>query len=114
MKSKRVVLFLTLVSALTGLSSGLLAADKPAKKAAEAPLKKPTLKIDSTPVSEGKSPMVTSYADALDAIRPAVVSVYSSKTVREQVPEFYRQFGVQGREQKDRKSTRLNSITVKS
>jgi serine protease Do/serine protease DegQ len=103
MKSKRVVLFVTLVSALSSFSTGLLAADKPAKKAVEAaPLKKPTLKIDSTPVSEGKSPIVTSYADALDAIRPAVVSVYSSKTVREQVPEFYRQFGVQGREQKQR------------
>src|SRR6187431_1915272 len=103
MKSKRVVLFVTLVSALSSLSPGLLAADKPAKKAAEAtPLKKPTLKIDSTPVTEGKSPIVTSYADALDAIRPAVVSVYSSKTVREQVPEFYRQYGVQGREQKQR------------
>jgi serine protease Do/serine protease DegQ len=104
MKSKRVVFTLTLVSALAGLSLGLLAADKPAaKKPADAtPLKKPTLKIDSTPVTEGKSPVVTSYADALDAIRPAVVSVYSSKTVREQVPEFYRQFGVQGREQKQR------------
>ena len=103
MKSKRVVLFVTLVSALSSFSPGLLAADKTAKKAADAtPLKKPTLKIDSTPVTEGKSPIVTSYADALDAIRPAVVSVYSSKTVREQVPEFYRQFGVQGREQKQR------------
>ena len=104
MKSKRVVFALTLVSALAGLSLGLLAADKPAaKKPADAtPLKKPTLKIDPTPVTEGKSPVVTSYADALDAIRPAVVSVYSSKTVREQVPEFYRQMGVQGREQKQR------------
>jgi Do/DeqQ family serine protease len=103
MNSKRVVLFVTLVSALSSFSPGLLAADKPAKKAAEtAPLKKPTLRIDSTSVTEGKSPIVTSYADALDAIRPAVVSVYSSKTVREQVPEFYRQFGVQGREQKQR------------
>jgi len=103
MKSKRAVLFLTLISALAGLSTGLLAADKPGKKPADAPpLKKPTLKIDPTPINEGKSPVVTSYADALEAIRPAVVSVYSSKTVREQVPEFYRQFGVQGREQKQR------------
>src|SRR6478736_6997143 len=101
MKSKRAVLSLTLFSALAGLSLGLVAADKTDKKPVE-PLKKPTLKIDSAPVSEGKSPVVTSYADALEAIRPAVVSVYSSKTVREQVPEFYRQMGVQGREQKQR------------
>jgi serine protease Do/serine protease DegQ len=92
-----------LVSAFAGLSAGLVAADKSGKKSADnPPLKKPTLKIDASPISEGKSPVVTSYADALEAIRPAVVSVYSSKTVREQVPEFYRQFGVQGREQKQR------------
>jgi serine protease Do/serine protease DegQ len=46
--------------------------------------------------------VVTSYADVLESIRPAVVSVYSSKIVRERVPEFYRQLGVQGREQKQR------------
>ncbi len=99
MKSKTVALSLALVASLVGLSLGLLAADK---KPAAAPLKKPTLKVDASPVSETKSPIVTSYADALEAIRPAVISVYSSKTVREQVPEFYRQLGVQGREQKQR------------
>lgn len=86
-------------SALVGLTLGLVAADK---KPSAAPLKKPTLKVDNSPVSEVKSPVVTSYADVLDGIRPAVVSVYSSKTVRERVPEFYRQLGVQGREQKQR------------
>ncbi len=105
MKSKRAVVFLTLLSVFAGLSLGLVAADKkPAaadKKAAE-PLKKPTLKVDPTPISDTKSAVVTSYADALEAIRPAVVSVFSSKTIREQVPEFYRQFGYQGREQKQR------------
>jgi len=99
MKSKRVALFVALVSSLVGLSLGLLAADK---KPVTPPLKKPTLKVDSSPVSDVKSPVVTSYADALEAIRPAVISVYSSKTIREQVPEFFRQRGVQGREQKQR------------
>lgn len=104
MKSKRAVLSFTLISALAGLTLGLFAAEKIEKgdKKPATPLKKPTLKVDSTPVSEGKSAVVTSYADALETIRPAVVSVYSSKTVREQVPEFYRQLGVQGREQKMR------------
>jgi Do/DeqQ family serine protease len=97
MKSSRFVPVVSLVAALAGLTLGVVAADK---KAAE-PLKKPTLKVDATPVGEVKG-VVTSYADALEAIRPAVVSVYSSKTVREQIPEFYRQFGVQGREQKQR------------
>ncbi len=106
MKSKRAALFLTLVSVFAGLSLGLVAADKkpaaPDKKAAAEPLKKPTLKVDSSPISETKSAVVTSYADALEAIRPAVVSVFSSKTVREEVPDFYRQFGYKGREQKQR------------
>ena len=105
MKSKRAALFLALVYVFAGLSLGLIAADKkPAtadKKAVE-PLKKPTLKVDSSPISDVKSAVVTSYADALESIRPAVVSVFSSKTVREEVPEFYRQFGYKGREQKQR------------
>lgn len=99
MKSKTVALSFALISSLIGLSLGLLAADK---KPASPPLKKPTLKVDASPVSDAKSPVVTSYADALEAIRPAVISVYSSKTVREQVPEFFRQRGLQGREQKQR------------
>ncbi len=99
MKSKSVALSLALVSSLVGLSLGLPAADK---KPAMPPLKKPTLKVDASPVSDAKSPVVTSYADALEAIRPAVISVYSSKTVREQVPEIFRQMGAKGREQKQR------------
>ncbi len=99
MKSKTVALFLALISSLVGLSLGLIAAEK---KPAPAPLTKPTLKVDATPVSDLKSPVVISYADALEAIRPAVISVYSSKTVREQVPEVFRQMGAKGREQKQR------------
>ncbi|MES1194315.1 MAG: trypsin-like peptidase domain-containing protein, partial [Opitutus sp.] len=103
MKSKSVALLFAFATSILGLTAGLLAADKAADKtapkAAAAPLKKPTLKIDATPVGEVKG-LVTSYADALEAIRPAVVSVTSSKMVRQQVPEFLRQFGAQGREQK--------------
>ncbi len=43
--------------------------------------KKPQLSIDPTPVSEGKSPLVVSYADVVEPVQKAVVSVYSSKTV---------------------------------
>jgi len=101
MKSKTAALSLVLASSLVGLSLGLFAADKkPAPAAPAVPLKKPTLKVDSTPINDTKSAVVTSYADALESIRPAVISVYSSKVVREQIPEFYRQLGVQGREQK--------------
>jgi serine protease Do/serine protease DegQ len=101
MKSKPVALSLALFTTLLGLTTGLLAADKaPAKPAT--PLKKPVLKVDATPLGETRSPVVTSYADVLDSIRPAVVSVYSSKLVRQEVPEFLRQFNVRGGEQKQR------------
>ena len=98
MKISKTALVLALASALAGLSLGLIAAEKKS----ETPNSKPDLRIDSTPVAAVKSNVVTSYADVLDPVRPAVVSVYSSKTVRERIPEFYRQFGLQGREQKQR------------
>ena len=99
MKNKSVALLFALFTTILGLSAGLFAADKAAAKPA---VKKPTLKIDASPIGDTKSAVVLSYADALEAIRPAVVSVYSSKVVRQQVPEFLRQFGAQGREQKQR------------
>ena len=89
MKSKSVVLLLALCTCVFGLTAGLFAAEKD-KKAA--PLKKPVLKVDASPVGDAKSPVVASYADVLDNIRPAVVSVYSSKLVRQRVPEYIRPF----------------------
>ena len=116
MKSKLVALLFALLTSLLGLTVGLFAAEKaipksalpksapakstPAKSAV--PVKPPVLKIDSSPISETKSAIVTSYADALESIRPAVVSVYSSKLVRQQVPEFLRQQGLKGGEQMQR------------
>ncbi len=79
-------------------SSALIAAP-----AAKPEHKKPTLTIDTTPVGDAKAPVVTSYAEVLAAVRPAVVSVYSSKIVRQQVPPMFRQmFGgnAQGPEQR--------------
>jgi len=103
MKNKSVALLFALFTTILGLTAGLFAADKAVDKTAARPaVKKPTLKIDASSISDTKSAVVLSYADALEAIRPAVVSVYSSKMVRQQVPEFLRQFGAQGREQKQR------------
>ncbi len=95
MKIPKAVFASILISSLAGVSIGLIAADK-------APVKKPELRVDASPTAAAKSPLVTSYADVLDTIRPAVVSVYSSKTVRQQLPEFFRRQGLQGREQKQR------------
>ncbi len=88
-----------------GSARVLFAVEKAAPKDAAkvtAPKKKPVLKVDSTPISDLKSSVVTSYADSLESIRPAVVSVYSSKIVREQIPEILRQYGMRGSEQKQR------------
>jgi len=102
MKSKSVALFFALITTMLGLAVGLFAADKATAKAPAVPVRKPALKVDATPIDATKSALVTSYADVLDSIRPAVVSVYSSKIVRQQVPEFLRQYGVKGGEQKMR------------
>lgn len=62
---------------------------------AEEPKAKLDLKLDPAPLAapEGHARAV-SYADVIAPVQPAVVSVYSSKIVRErlQVPDFLRQF----------------------
>jgi len=73
------------------------------KKSEKKALPKPVLKEDLTPLSEGKAPALTSYADMLDLVRPTVVSVYSSKVIHQQVPPLLRQFygpNVRGREER--------------
>jgi Do/DeqQ family serine protease len=58
----------------------------PALQAKEAPApKKPALRLDASPVTDGKSAVVTSYADVVEPVQKAVVSVYSKKTIRERV-----------------------------
>jgi serine protease Do/serine protease DegQ len=100
MKTKSVALLFALFTTILGLTVGLFAADKAVAKTP--PVKKPALKIDASPIGDTKSAVVLSYADALETIRPAVVSVYSSKLVRQQVPEILRMYGVKGGEQKQR------------
>ncbi len=98
MKLKYFTLGLLLATGLYAIGS--LFADKPGDKPSAA-----TLRIDPTAVGEG-SGVVTSYADALDPVRPAVVSVYSTKFVRYRTPGtrfndplFDRLFGRPGQEQ---------------
>ena len=54
----------------------------------------PTLKLDSSPVKDAKSSLVTSYADVIEPVQTAVVSVYSKKIVRQRmaVNPLLRQF----------------------
>ena len=67
--------------------------------AKDAPAKKPALQVDNSPVADTKAPVVSSYANIVEPVQKAVVSVYSTKIVRQQVPmnPFFRQFfGDQG------------------
>src|SRR5512133_3716567 len=54
-------------------------------KEAKPDRKPPALAVDPSPVSAGKSAVVTSYADILEPAQKAVVSVYSMKIVRERL-----------------------------
>src|SRR5690625_2613331 len=56
--------------------------------------------IDPTPIDREGGPRITSYADVLDEVRPAVVSVFSTRRVRQRSwspfgddPFFRRFFG---------------------
>ena len=67
--------------------------------AGKGPLPKPALRVDPSPVGEGRPGAVTSYADVVGPVQKAVVSVYSAKTVRQRLPPYIRQlFGGQDRE----------------
>ncbi|HYC72293.1 MAG TPA: Do family serine endopeptidase [Opitutaceae bacterium] len=53
--------------------------------------KMPALRVDTSPLGGGPAPVVASYAETLDTVRPAVVSIYSTKLVRQRIPDAYRQ-----------------------
>ncbi len=73
MKPKLLLLLLSLAASLSAATS--------AKD--EAPLKKPTLRVDASPVSDGKSTVVSSYADVLEPVMKTVVSITSTKIVKQ-------------------------------
>ena len=53
---------------------------------------RPVLRRDMSPVADGKSPLVASYADVVEPVQKAVVSISSSKTVRIPANPLLRQF----------------------
>ena len=74
-----------LLAALTAFTTGGFGATpiEPTKTANEQPAAKPTLTLDNSSVSAGSMPIVASYADIIEPVQKAVVSVYSTKIVRE-------------------------------
>ena len=86
-----------LIVVALSLALPLFGATPKAGKKAAPPVqgRKPAVRVDSTPVSEGGKPgLVMSYADVLEPAQRAVVSVYSTKIVKEtiRVDPFFRQF----------------------
>jgi Do/DeqQ family serine protease len=83
---------------LGGLSVALAAPDTkakvPVKENIPGLVAKPALTVDPTPVTEGKRPEIVSYADVVAPVQKAVVSIYSTKTVRQaaRVDPLLRQF----------------------
>lgn len=62
-------------------------------KAPENKVNPPELKVDASPVTQNAKPgMPVSYADIIEPVQKAVVSVHSSKTVRQRVNPILRQF----------------------
>jgi len=81
------------------------------------PTTKPALKIDNSPVNDGKSAVVTSYADVVEPVQRMVVSIYSSKTVKQRVvnPMLRQYFGDAAPEQeRDSKQEGLGSGVIVS
>lgn len=84
MNKKLFSVFAVVVASTFALVSGAqLAVDR----------EKPRLRVDPAPVSEA-SGLVVSYADMIEPVQKAVVSVYSTKIVRErlQMNPFFREF----------------------
>jgi serine protease Do/serine protease DegQ len=108
MKSKIFSGLLALVSAVAFGAVSLSAKDAPV-------LKKPAVRVDNSPLIEGKSPMIGSYADVIEPVQRGVVSVYSKKIVRERVqinPLMQQFFGVGPGEERERKEEGLGSGVI--
>jgi serine protease Do/serine protease DegQ len=76
-----------LIALLLATAVGCAAAAKDSVTTKDAaPPPKPVLSIDASPVGDGKAPVVTSYADIVEPVQKAVVSVYATKIVHERVP----------------------------
>ena len=118
MKSKLLSQVLVLVLLATGATGAAAAAKgaKEAKAAVAPPNKKPDLRLDTTAITEGKSTVVTSYADIVEPVQRAVVSIYSTKIIKEriQVNPLFRQFfpGLQDQERESKQEGMGSGVIV--
>jgi len=111
---------LLIVTLLFGGASAGLAASKSTKNSkAVSPVvahERPELLVDSTAITEGKSRVVTSYADVVEPAQRAVVSIYSTKIIKErvQVNPLFRQLfpGLQDQERESRQEGMGSGVIV--
>ena len=82
MHSPSFVRLFLLLAATMSVAFGASARDE---KKAPAASKKPALHVDNSPIGDGRSGVVLSYADVVEPVQKAVVSIYSSKKVKERV-----------------------------
>jgi len=95
MQTRKLVSFLLAFLGIAALPA--CAAEKPGAPSAVAAVEAAqpvALKLDPSPLAAGPNARVTSYADVIEPVQAAVVSVYSSKTttLRSRVPESFRQY----------------------
>ena len=84
MKNRLVSGVLILGSAVSAFGLGSAAKDTPAPSV-------PALRRDASPVTDGKSGPVASYADVVEPVQKAVVTISSSRTIRMPVNPLLRQ-----------------------
>lgn len=109
MKSKLFTHYIAILAAILCVGPTVQAKD------AMAPTKRPNLRVDLTPLGDGKAAQVMSYADVLEPVQRAVVSVYSKKTVRERVsanPLMRQFFGDIPDQERERKEEGLGSGVI--
>jgi serine protease Do/serine protease DegQ len=73
-------------SAVLAFASAVAPCARAAKSAAAPSHAAPALTIDGTPVTEGRRPPLVSYADVIEPVQKTVVSVASSRYVRQRLP----------------------------
>ena len=109
MKPSRIQILAVLLAAV--VPAALAEGPSPAS-----PSKRPAIKVDASPVSDGKAPGVASYADVVDPVQKAVVSIYSTIIVREHAPAIppglKQFFGDQGDEDRQNKEHGLGSGVI--
>ncbi|TVR52870.1 MAG: DegQ family serine endoprotease [Puniceicoccaceae bacterium] len=85
MKIKVLAFVITAAFVVYGITV-YVGAERPQDGAGAASLAR--VQIDASPIDRESVTVVTSYADALERVRPAVVSIYSTRTVRQRSSGF--------------------------